>query len=257
VKGLKGVLKSLLNSLPWITVNASVAVSPLMRQRQLESGRLPSRKVVVVTNGVVVRELIIGAREQLVRRFGIAPECFIVCAVGRLNEYKRFDFAIRAASAAARANEGLRPVLLLVGDGPDRSRLQRIADEEVVWVRTILTGHLDDVWPILCGVDAVIHPSTGEGLSLAILEAMAAARPVVVPDVPSVSQSIRHGVTGYVYADGSLDGVAHVLGKLACSSGLRLLVGGTAREHVLQEFTIDRAVDDFRRLVVPQLFRGM
>lgn len=257
VGGLKGMVKLLVNSLPWMTANLSVAVSPLMRKRQLENGRLPARKVALVTNGIIVRELIVGAREQLVRRFGVDPECFIVCAVGRLSEYKRFDFAIRGMAAAAKANEGLRPVLLLVGDGPDRLRLQRIADDETRWVRTIFAGHTDDVWPVLCGVDAVIHPSAGEGLSLAILEAMAAARPVVVPDIPSVSQSVRHGATGFVYADGSLDGVAQALGKLAWDPDLRSLIGGTAREHVLQEFTIERAVNDFRQWVVPHLLRNL
>jgi glycosyltransferase involved in cell wall biosynthesis len=115
----------------------------------------------------------------------------------------------------------------------------------------IFAGQVADVWPILCGVDAVIHPSAGEGLSLAILEAMAAARPVLVPGIRSVAQTIDHGINGFVYEEGSLEDAVGLLRELSLSEERRLLVGRNARAKVLDHYQLDRALKDFRDKVIP------
>lgn len=253
--GFKGLIKQLLNSIPLITADLYIAISPLMRQRHLLNARIPSSRIVTVTNGIVVHDVVPNAREALLERFGLAPDCYIVCVVGRLNPYKRFDFAIQCIGKLASENPESNPVLILVGDGPDRSRLEGIARLLMPKCKVIFAGQVEDAWSILCGVDTVIHPSAGEGLSLAILEAMAAARPVVAPSLPSVSQTIEHNSSGLIYQEGSLDDARRMLYNLVSNNTLRTTLGMNARHKVLKHYQLNRAVKDFKETVLPILFQ--
>ncbi len=123
ITGIKGFIKRLLNSIPWITANQYIAISPLMRQRHLLNARIPDSRIVTVTNGIVGRDLGPNARELLLDKFSLTPDCYIVCVVGRLNPYKRFDFAIKCAGKLAHDFPESNPVLILGGYGPDRPRL--------------------------------------------------------------------------------------------------------------------------------------
>ncbi len=119
----------------------------------------------------------------------------------------------------------------------------------------IFAGQVGDVWSILCGVDTVIHPSAGEGLSLAILEAMAAARPVVVPSLSSVSQTIEHGTSDLIYQEDSLDEAKRLLQELASNNRLRTTLGMNARARVLEKYQLERVIKDFKETVFPVLFQ--
>jgi glycosyltransferase involved in cell wall biosynthesis len=255
IKGIKGLIKKLLNYLPWFTASLYIAISPLMRQRHLLNARIPAARIATVTNGIVVRDLIPNARELLTQKFRLPPDCYIVCAIGRLNAYKRFDFAIKCVGELCHENPDSKPVLLLIGDGPDRPRLASIADSLGPECRVIFTGQLENVWSVLCGVDTVIHPSAGEGMSLAILEAMAAARPVIVPRLPSVSQTIEHGSTGLIYQEGSLDEAKRFLYLLSSDHTYRNTLGTNARQKVLKQYQLERTVKDFKNTILPALFQ--
>jgi glycosyltransferase involved in cell wall biosynthesis len=248
--GMRGLAKYLLNSVPWLTADRSVAVSPWMKVRQLMNARIPASRIETVTNGIVIRDLVPDARERLLERFTLDSQKYILCGIGRLNPYKRFDFAIQCVGELVRQG-GRHPVLILLGDGPDRVRLEELATSLGLDRHVIFAGQVADVWPILCGVDAVIHPSAGEGLSLAILEAMAAARPVLVPGIRSVAQTIDHGINGFVYEEGSLEDAVGLLRELSLSEERRLLVGRNARAKVLDHYQLDRALKDFRDKVIP------
>jgi len=254
IKGMKGFIKQLSNSLPWFTASQYIAISPLMRQRHILNARIPTSRISTVTNGIIVRDLIPHAREKLVKRFELEADCYIVCAVGRLSPYKRLDFAIKCIGRICHIYPDCKPVLLLVGDGPDRDRLAKIAGSMEPKCRVIFTGQIKDVWSVLCGVDTVIHPSAGEGLSLAILEAMAAARPVIVPSLPSVSQTIEHGTDGLIYQEESLDDAVDSLYRLANEKPLRTKLGTNARKKVLDNYQFERMINDFKEAVLPYIF---
>jgi glycosyltransferase involved in cell wall biosynthesis len=125
INGLKGFIKSTINSVPWITADRSIAISPLMKVRHLMNARIPASRIETVTNGIVVRDLVPGARELLLERFALDAGSYILCGVGRLSSYKRFDFAIQCIGELVRAG-GLHPVLILLGDGPERTRLEEL-----------------------------------------------------------------------------------------------------------------------------------
>ena len=252
ITGIKGLIKRLLNLTPGITASLFIAISPLMRQRHLLNARIPSSRSVTVTNGIVVRDLVPNAREFLLNKFKLASDCYIVCVVGRLTPYKRVDFAIRCIDELAHEDPDSKPVLILVGGGPDRVRLEGIAGTlRSANCKVIFAGQVEDVWSILCGVDCVMHPSAGEGLSLAILEAMAAAQPVVVPSLPSVSQTIEHSSNGLIYQEGSLDDATRVLHDISSNNTLRTLLGMNARRKVVEKYQLNRAIKDFNTTAIP------
>jgi len=255
IAGPRGLFKQLLNSLPWINANKIIAISPLMRQRHQLNARIPSSRIATVTNGIIAHDLVPNARKLLLERFSLAPDCYIICTVGRLNSYKRLDFAIQCIAELAKENPETKPVLIIVGDGPDRSRLENFATALNLKNQVIFTGKLDDVWSILCGVDTVIHPSAGEGLSLAILEAMAAARPIIVPSLPSVSQTIEHGSNGLIYQEGSLDEAKGLLHDLSSSDTLRTTLGMNARRKIIEHYQLGRTMKDFHTAAIPVILR--
>jgi len=178
---------------------------------------------------------------------------FIIAGVGRMSPYKRFDVAIQCL-AALRARDGtVNSHLILVGDGPELQHLKSLGEGLGVADHVTFTGKVEDAWPILCGVDAAIHPSAGEGFSLAILEMMAAEKPVVAPDLASVAQAIVPEVTGLLYRDGDLTQATAALARLASDAALRASMGKKARVAVERYYSIEQMLTTFRRDVVRPL----
>jgi len=253
VNGLKGWLKRLASQLPWYTADLYVAVSPLMRERHLRNARIPPDRTVTVTNGVPHRQPQPEARATLLSRLGLSASSFLIVGIGRMNAYKRFDFAIECLAALASQHPELNPHLILVGDGPELQNLKSLGALLGVSDRLTLTGKIQDAWPITCGVDAAIHPSAGEGLSLAIMEMMLAGKPVVVPDIPSVCQTISSEKTGLIYRDGDIDHAVSALARLGSDPMLRQWIGRNAQSEIERSHTIEQMLASFRDRVVNRL----
>jgi glycosyltransferase involved in cell wall biosynthesis len=201
-----------------------VAVSKSTVEDLVVRHRISRSELVVIANGVEV-----GGRGQKVegeggaevrRLLGIPAEAFILGSVGRLAAVKGYDRLITALAALQKlqasirreengssvdaecaTNKGRRYVLLLVGDGPERKLLEMLAQELGVADRVIIAGYQPDPAPYLNAMDMFILSSRSEGLSVALLEAMAAGVPVAVTDVGENSGVIDHGGCGVVLPD--------------------------------------------------------
>jgi len=146
------------------------------------------------------------ARERARGRLGLGPEPLAVC-VGRLHRQKN-------QAALLDAWPGVRALvpdarLVLLGDGPDHGTLERRAVEGVQ-----LAGQSPDVRPWLYAASVVVQPSRWEGMSLSVLEAMAAGRSVVATDVPGMRELVK-GVGGLVPPDDQAALTAMVVERLA------------------------------------------
>ncbi|MFJ4537975.1 glycosyltransferase family 4 protein [Streptomyces tibetensis] len=158
-------------------------------------------------------------------------------AIGRLVEYKRVDLLLRLW-------ERVRPVtggrLVIVGDGPERERLERLAGPGVEF-----TGYVTEAEKhrLLCAAWLLLHPSAVEGWGLVVTEAAARETPSVAFDVPGLKDSVVDGETG-VLARGE-SSFAAAWCALALSGRQRELMGKAARERAAQ-FRWDRTVRQFR-----------
>ncbi|KUN28781.1 glycosyl transferase [Streptomyces antibioticus] len=211
-----------------------VAVSPSTAQALRGIG-VERDRIRVVHNGV----------EEPGPRADRSPEPLFV-AVGRLVEYKRIDLLLRLW-------ERVRPVtggrLVIVGDGPERERLEQLAGPGVEF-----RGHVSEAEKhrLLCEAWMLMHPSAVEGWGLVVTEAATRETPTIAFDVPGLRDSVVDGETG-VLARGE-SSFAAAWCTLALSGERRELMGKAAREHAAR-YRWDRTVRQFRA-VAAEAVRG-
>ena len=151
-----------------------IASSPAMHEHLVASVRGRARTV-LLANPVDVDGLRAMAASGASGRSDAGPAHLV--SVGRLVGLKAHDDLLRAL-----ARSGTGHTLTLVGDGPERGRLEQLADELGLAGRVELTGRIDDPGHLAATVaaaDVLVHPSRSEGLPNAVLEALALGTPVL------------------------------------------------------------------------------
>ena len=172
-----------------------------------------------------------------------------ILMVGALSKEK--DPAV-ALDVLAGAGSG---VLRLVGTGPLRQFLSARASALGLAERVELVGGVDDVAPHFQWADILLLTSRTEGLPAAILEAGAAGVPTVAYSVGGVAEAVRDGVTGILARPGDLGALVAGVQRLDADRGLLSEMASAARRHVRENFRIDRAIDEYARLLTANSLR--
>ena len=197
-----------------IAVSEEVAV-------HLGSLGAPSENVRVVPNGVDHERFTPGCRAD-------AP--VEVVFVGRLIQNKGPADALAAFAAVGPP----RARLTFVGDGPMRAQLETATKRLELSSMVRFTGHLNDVSTVLRSAHIFIRPSRTEGLSLAVLEAMASEMAVLASDIPANRELVRHGESGLLASPGDRVDLARQLDKLLTDAPLRHALAARGRERAAQ-----------------------
>jgi glycosyltransferase involved in cell wall biosynthesis len=154
-------------------------------------------------------------RRSVEREFGITPGRPLLVSVGRLVEQKNHRLAIEAVALVPQA------VLVIFGDGPLREALERYSHEIGVDDRVIFAGIRRDVWAVVSAADALVMPSTWEGLPLTALEALAARTPVVATAVRGIRELITHDQNCLLVPAGDARALAEALVRILTDFALR------------------------------------
>jgi glycosyltransferase involved in cell wall biosynthesis len=230
------------------TSDALVAVSPEVRDELVSLGVAPAEKFAVIRLGIPLQERLGGAGAELDYRalYGIPRDAFIVGWVGRMTGVK--DTAAILDIVRATRERRVEAVLCMVGDGPDRERLEELAHELGIARACYFVGYQEDVAGYYRLFDAFVLPSVNEGTPVSAIEALASGTPVVANRVGGVPDVVRDGVDGYLVEPGDTDGAAARLAELAADPELRRHLGEAGRAHVLERYSVARLVDDVDRL---------
>ena len=180
------------------------------------------------------------ARQEL----GIGTADVVVGSVGRLAAVKNYGLLLRAAAATRLA--GVHVVL--VGDGPERSRLVALSERLGIDRRVHFLGHRDDVGRLLGVFDIFVLPSLSEGMSNTLLEAMAHGVAPVVSDVGGNTEIVRHGVTGQVFESGNEAMLAEQIRRLCADESERRRLGRAALARVSESFALDGMIKRYEDL---------
>jgi glycosyltransferase involved in cell wall biosynthesis len=196
---------------------------------------IPRKRIHVIYNGV--RDY---AGEPQPER----SERTTVLAVGRLIRSKGFDVLLRALAIVVREIPDAQVVLL--GDGPERSRLETLARRlDLAGTNVHFAGHVNPerVRAELAKAHAFALPSAHEGLPHAVLEAMAAECPVVATEVGGVPEIIRHNIDGLLVPFGDPVALAAALLRILHDRGLANQLSREAKRRATQEFSWSRTRD--------------
>lgn len=167
-----------------------------------------------------------------------------ICAALR-PEKRHLDFlhAVRQL-----VDEGLDLRALLIGDGPERPRIEAYCREHALLDRCRITGFQMDVRPWLASADVCLLTSSTETFPMALLEAMSMGKPVVGPAVGGIPEQIEDGVNGLLFEPADPGSLVDVLRRMLTAGEDRLRAMGRAgRQRVLKQFAEDRMVANYLR----------
>ena len=201
-------------------------------------------RIEVIPNGVFEGELRAGDREAVRRELGLEPGDFVALLVAGLRPEKRVDLFVEAVGAARREQPRVRG--LVAGEGRDRGRIEGLLGDGAD-VR--LLGAREDVSELMHAADAVCLTSDAEALPMALLEAMALARPVVAADVGGVAEAVADGRTGRVVPPGDGRAFASALASLAADPGAAARLGEAGRSRQRERFGGAAMIDRYERLL--------
>ena len=225
-----------------------IAVSPEVRDELVALGVAPERKFSVIRLGIELEPRVAfeGDVTEVRRRHGIPRDAFVVGWFGRMTAVKRTDDLL--TTLVALRDRRVDALLLLVGDGGDRARLEQRAHELGVARFCVFLGYQEDVAPWYAVCDAVALTSVSEGTPVTIIEALAAGRAVVATSVGGVPDVVDDGETGFLVPPGDIEGLAERLAQLARDPERRDAMGREGRERVLRRYAVERLVDDVDEL---------
>ena len=240
--GAPSLKRRLVNPLLSLWPGRVCAVSNDLKQFMVAEG-FPERKVEVVYNGIDPGERprsaqCVAAREAL----GIRKDAFVVGTVGRLDPVKNLHALLRAHAVVNAHHPDAQVVV--VGEGPERASLEDEARRLGIAHAVTFAGHRSDVRLLMSGFDVYVNSSSYEGVSLTILEAMAATLPVVATRVGGNPEVVINHETGLL-VEGHARALADAVLALASDARGRHTMGEAGRWRVKRHFSLDRMVGQY------------
>ena len=225
-----------------------VAVSEEIRNMIIREWRAPEGKVSIIHNGIDVNGRVLDPGERADRRqqLGFGKSDVVIGSVGLFRPVK--DFPILIAAMAQVVSHAPRARLLLVGDGQLRKDFEELVGQLGLGAHVNFLGHRADVNELLPLMDLFALCSRSEGISLSILEAMAASLPIVATRVGGNPEIVRDRQTGILVSPHSPDETAKAILSLIDDPAGRQTMGRQGRETVLAHFSIERMAKDYERL---------
>lgn len=174
----------------------------------------------------------------------------LVGTVGRLDPVKDQANLARAFIAMLRREPLMRETcrLVIVGEGPERSRIESVLRDAGVLDLAWLPGERHDVPAVLNGLDVFVLPSFGEGVSNTVLEAMSAGLPVVATHVGANADLVADGTTGRIVEPADSEALAAAILPYVGDSTLCRAHGRAGRIRVEQRYSLDRMIDGYHTL---------
>ncbi|MGE2731085.1 glycosyltransferase [Mycolicibacterium vaccae] len=227
----------------WTTAYFGVAD---VQRRFLVRGRgYAPEKIRIIRNGVDPRLFDTETDRTVLTELGISPAAPVVGILGSLRPEKDHATFLRAARLVLHAMPNAE--FLIVGDGRCRPGLESLCHTLELTDHVHFAGARSDVGRVLRAIDVFALTSTTECLPMALLEAMACARPAVCTGVGGVTEVVDEGVTGYLVPPKDPARLADRLVQLLADPRSAHRMGHAGRRRVESEFALDRSVEGAQR----------
>jgi glycosyltransferase involved in cell wall biosynthesis len=217
-------------------VDARVCVSQDILDRRRDLDGVPAAKLHCIANGTPLLEPVTIEDHHPAR----------VGAVGRLVDAKDYVTLVQCARLLRQRGFDFR--LTIVGEGPERARLEREIRQLALEDRVELPGATSDVTSWLKRFDIYVLSSIREGQPLSLLEAMAAGLPIVATQVGGIPDTLLDGEEALLIPPRDPDALATAISILFHDVGMRRRLGSRARERLIRDFSISVSSRRYRAI---------
>jgi glycosyltransferase involved in cell wall biosynthesis len=210
--------------------------------------RFPAHKVHVIPNGVDAERFHLSRDSAAARReLGLKPTAPVAGIVAALRPEKNHELFLKVAARVRRRIPEAR--FLIVGDGPERPRLEQLAVQLSVADAVQFLGTRDDIPHLLSALDVFVLTSRIEANPVSILEAMASGKPVVAPRVGSIAESVIDRQSGFLTDPNDEAQVADRVTELLANPQLARRLGDAGRAAVVERWSLARMVEGYQELI--------
>jgi glycosyltransferase involved in cell wall biosynthesis len=224
-----------------------VSVSEFHRAWALELGMCRTGRIMAIPNGIAElrRNREVGLTD-LRREMGAAQRDLVVLSMSRLAADKGLEYLIEAAAILPQTERRIQ--IVIAGDGPARDRLQRLVSHLGVTQRVKFLGFREDVGDLLAASDLVVLPSLREGLSIALLEAMAAGKPIIASSIGSQREVASHADMAVLVRPADARALSEAIARLSGNEALMARLARAARGVYESRYTEDRMLHSYKQL---------
>lgn len=217
-----------------------ITISEGIRQVLLSEGLAPDRVTCVRSAVDAAPYLQPVDRAAFRREFGLPQESLVIGMVAQLIRRKGHRYLLDAVHALRGRHPSLRVVLF--GQGPLREELEAETRERGLADIVVFAGFRKDLPQWLGGLDILAHPADMEGLGVSLLQASAAAVPIVTSRAGGLPEAVADGVSGLLTEAGDVPALTAALDRLLAEPELRSRLGQAGRARILNEFSVEAMV---------------
>lgn len=224
-----------------------VCASWSLTQEMKKTLYLPQDKLIALYNGIDFKGLENPGHQQSLRdEFKLGEDIVLIGNVANLYPVKGQKFLIEAAKIII--DQGVNARFLIVGDGPLKEALKNQARELGIENEVLIAGQREDIPAILSSLDVFVLCSLSEEISLALLEAMAARKPVVVTDVGGNKEVVDAGVNGLLVKPYNAEELAAAIIRCIRDKELSTKISQQAFEKISREFNLKMMINNIEKL---------
>jgi glycosyltransferase involved in cell wall biosynthesis len=176
----------------------------------------------------------------------LAPESLVIGWTGRIEKVKRIDLLLMAFASVLTRYPNAR--LILAGDGDLKQKLEEYATQLGISDAVIWTGFRKDIPRLLAAMDIFVQTSVNEGLSLSILEAMAAEKAIIATQVGGTSELLENGKTGVLIPPRMVSSIENAILYLLEHPEFRHEIANAARSFALGHFNAGKMANEYQQL---------
>lgn len=238
--------RKLVNPILNLFTDSVVAISEATKQALVEYENIPKRSIDVIYNGIAELKVDNEKVEQLKTSLNLDEKKIILGTIARFDPIKNHKMMLKAFANIS--NQHTNAVLVIVGDGDERTNLENLVDELSIKDKVIFTGYNPNPQHYLAMMDIYLLSSFSEGTSMTLLEAMSLGKPCIVTDAGGNAEIIKHKENGLVTGNDNLEQFTDCCSLLIADSEKQKFYGEAGRNIFDKNFSLNNMRNLYRSL---------
>lgn len=231
-------------------VDHYITVSGELKNILINRTRVNENKITIIRNGIEVEKYIVSdaERERIRKGFGITPNEIVFGIVAKLRKGKRHHDLILACNEIFKKRLEINTKLLIVGAGEEEKNLKKYVRDLQIEKSVIFAGSRNDIASILSAIDIFVFPTEYEGMSVALLEAMAAKKPIITTSIEANLETLDF-TSALIVPPRDVKALVRAMMGVLSDANFRQRLAETAFKKCQENYSLDKSVQQLSTLL--------